>query len=215
MVVSIKWLGHASFQIKGDEKVIYVDLSSETEASEKGDLILLTHSHPDHFDPAKIKKVSKNSTVIIAPKDCVSKLSGVVKTLNVGDEFGQGTTKVKAVEAYNYKRFRSPGVPFHPKGLGVGYLISIGEKTIYHAGDTDFIPEMENLGSVDVALLPSGGKYTMDNPEAAEAAKTIMPKVAIPMHRWDTDPNLFKELVEAESEVKVQLLAEGEEYGLE
>ena len=94
-------------------------------------------------------------------------------------------------------------------------MISIGEKTIYHAGDTDFIPEMENLGSVDVALLPSGGKYTMDNPEAAEAAKTIMPKVAIPMHRWDTDPNLFKELVEAESEVKVQLLAEGEEYGLE
>jgi L-ascorbate metabolism protein UlaG (beta-lactamase superfamily) len=212
LVVSVKWLSHASFQIEGEGKVIYVDLSSETEASKKADLILVTHSHPDHFDPANIKKVSKSSTIIIAPKDCVPKLSGKPKMVKTGDDVHLDKVEVKAVEAYNYKRFRSPGVPFHPQGFGVGYVITIAGRKIYHAGDTDFIPEMAGLGQIDVALLPSGGTYTMDNPEAAEAARTIKPRVAIPMHRWDTDPKLFKELVEADSDVKVQLLVEGEEY---
>jgi L-ascorbate metabolism protein UlaG (beta-lactamase superfamily) len=212
MVISVKWLGHASFLIKGDKKVIYVDLSSETEVPERGDLILVTHSHPDHFDPTKIKKASKGSTIIFAPKDCVPKLSGKPTMVKTGDDVHLDKMEVKAVEAYNYKRFRSPGVPYHPQGFGVGYVMTIGGKTIYHAGDTDFIPEMANLGRIDVALLPSGGKYTMDNPEAAEAARTIKPRVAIPMHRWDTDPRLFKELVEADSDIRVQLLVEGEEY---
>jgi L-ascorbate metabolism protein UlaG (beta-lactamase superfamily) len=215
LVASVKWLGHASFQITGENKVIYIDLSSETKASGGADLILVTHSHPDHFDPPKIKKVSKSGTIVIAPKDCAAKLQGRSEIVKPGANLHHENIQVKAVEAYNYKRFRSPGVPFHPKGLGVGYLVTIRGKTIYHAGDTDFIPEMERLGSVDVALLPSGGKFTMDNPEAAEAAKAIKPKVAIPMHRWDTDPNLFKELVEADSDIEVKLLNEGEEYELE
>jgi L-ascorbate metabolism protein UlaG (beta-lactamase superfamily) len=212
MVTSIKWLGHASFQIKSGGKVIYIDLAEDADPSEKADLVLVTHSHPDHFDPSKIKKVSKNTTTTIAPKDCVSKLGGKPKLVKTGDDVHLGDIAVKAVEAYNYKRFRSPGQPYHPQGFGVGYLITIGGRTIYHAGDTDFIPEMANLGSIDVALLPSGGTYTMDNPEAAEAARTIKPKVAIPMHRRDTDPETFKDLVESDSEIKVKLLAVGEEY---
>jgi L-ascorbate metabolism protein UlaG (beta-lactamase superfamily) len=214
MVVSIRWLDHASFLIKGAGKVIYVDLAEDADASEKADLVLVTHSHPDHFDPSKIKKVRKNSTIIVAPKDCVPKIGGSAKSLKLGEEMAVGDIKVKAVEAYNYKRFRSPGVPFHPEGLGVGYLINVEGRVIYHAGDTDFIPEMAKLGHVDVALLPSGGTYTMDNPEAAEAATTIKPKIAIPMHRWDTDPKVFKDLVETNSDVKVKLLVEGEEYQL-
>jgi L-ascorbate metabolism protein UlaG (beta-lactamase superfamily) len=85
-------------------------------------------------------------------------------------------------------------------------------KTVYHAGDTDFIPEMKQLGHVDVALLPSGGTYTMDNPEAAEAALAIKPDVVIPMHRWDTKSDEFKKKVEANSNIKVVTLAKGEEY---
>ncbi len=214
MVVSIKWLDHAGFQIKGAGKVIYIDLAEDADASEKADLVLVTHSHPDHFDPSKIKKVHKNSTIIIAPKDCVPKIGGSAKSLKLGEETTVSDVKVKAVEAYNYRRFRSPGVPFHPEGFGVGYVITVEGKVIYHAGDTDFIPEMAKLGHVDVALLPSGGTYTMDNPEAAEAATTIKPKVAIPMHRWNTDPKVFKDLVESNSNVKVKLLVEGEEYQL-
>lgn len=91
-------------------------------------------------------------------------------------------------------------------------MLTAEGKTIYHAGDTDFIPEMKNLGHVDVALLPSGGTYTMDNAEAAEAAIAINPEVAVPMHRWDTNPEEFKDKVEANSNVKVVVLGKGEEY---
>jgi L-ascorbate metabolism protein UlaG (beta-lactamase superfamily) len=212
MVVVVKSLAHAGFQIRAEGKVIYVDLEQYGEASEKADLILVTHSHTDHCDPAKIQSVRKESTVIFAPEDCVSKIGGTVKTLKPGKKTTVGNITVEAVDAYNYKRFRTPGNPFHPKGSGVGYLITVEGKVIYHAGDTDFIPEMRQLGRVDVALLPSGGTYTMDNPEAAEAAIAINPKVAIPMHRWDTDPEEFKKKVEANSKIKVLIMREGEEY---
>ncbi|UCG37069.1 MAG: MBL fold metallo-hydrolase, partial [Candidatus Bathyarchaeota archaeon] len=86
-----------------------------------------------------------------------------------------------------------------------------GEKTIYHAGDTDLIPEMREVGHVDVALLPSGDKYTMDNAEAAEAALLIKPARVIPMHRWSTNAKEFKKKVESTSRIQVQLLQEGEE----
>jgi len=211
MVVSVKLLAHAAFQIKAEEKIIYVDLEKYGEAFEKADLILVTHSHTDHCDPAKIKKVRKTDTVIIAPDDCVSKIGGNVKTLKPGEEATFSNIRIRAVEAYNYKRFRSPGTPYHPKGYGVGYLITVEGKTIYHAGDTDFIPEMRQLGHVDVALLPSGDTYTMDNQEAAEAAITINPQIVIPMHRWNTKPEEFKKKVETESNIKVMVLQEGEE----
>ena len=212
MGVSVKWLAHASFQIKANGKIIYVDLEKYGEAIEKADLILVTHSHSDHCDSDKIKNVRKKDTVIIAPADCVSMIGGSVKTLRPGEETSVGNIKVKAVEAYNYRRFRSPGKPYHPKGFGVGYLIKVEGKTIYHAGDTDFIPEMQKVDPVDVVLLPSGGTYTMDNAEAAEAAMAIKPKIVIPMHRWDTNPEEFKKKVEANSNVKVVMLREGEEY---
>jgi L-ascorbate metabolism protein UlaG (beta-lactamase superfamily) len=214
MGVVIKWLAHASFQIKANGKIIYFDLEKYGEAIEKADLILVTHSHTDHCDPEKIKNVQKEETVIIAPEDCVSMIGGDVKTLKPGEETSVRNIRVKAVEAYNYKRFRSPGKPYHPKGFGVGYLIKVGGKTIYHAGDTDFILEMQKLGPVDVVLLPSGGTYTMDNAEAAEAAIAINPKIVIPMHRWDTNPEEFKKKVEANSNIKVMVLQEGEEFQL-
>lgn len=212
MAVFIKCLAHASFQIRAEGKNIYIDLEEYGKASEMADLILVTHSHTDHCDPSKIKKVRRKDTVIIAPKDCVSKIGGNVKSLKPGEETTVDGIKVRAVDAYNVKRFRSPGNPYHPKDFGVGYLITVEGKTIYHAGDTDFIPEMRRLGNVDVALLPSGDTYTMDNLEAAEAAIAINPKIAIPMHRWNTNPEEFRKKVEDNSSVKAMLLREGEEF---
>ena len=212
MVVTIKWLAHAGFQIKAEGKTIYIDLEKYGEFSEKADVILVTHSHTDHCDPVQIQKARKPDTLVIAPADCISKIGGNVKTLKTGEETTVGNIKIKAVEAYNVKRFRSPGIPFHPKGLGVGYLITAEDKTIYHAGDTDFIQEMRQLNNVDVALLPSGDTYTMDNIDAAQAALAFRPKAVIPMHRWSTNPVELKSKVEAESKVKVVLLKEGEEY---
>jgi L-ascorbate metabolism protein UlaG (beta-lactamase superfamily) len=203
-------------------KVVYID-PYRGEYSEKADLILVSHSHGDHCSAAKIKAALGPNTVVIAPEDCVearlsekellnSKIKGTVKTLRPGGELTVGEIKVRAVEAYNVKRFRSPGNPFHPKGFGVGYLIAAGGKTVYHAGDTDFIPEMKLLGHVDVALIPSGDTYTMDNVDAAEAVLAINPSVVVPMHRWDTNPKEFKKAVEAKSKIKVIVLQTGEEY---
>jgi L-ascorbate metabolism protein UlaG (beta-lactamase superfamily) len=95
------------------------------------------------------------------------------------------------------------------------YLITLENKTIYHAGDTDMIPEMENLENIDVAFLPSGDTYTMDNAEAAEAALIIKPKYAVPMHTWDKSTDEFKQKIESESEIKVMQLREGEEFILD
>jgi len=214
MGIVIKWLAHAGFLIKTPKKIIYVD-PYEGQFSEKADLILVTHSHFDHCSPEKIAKIQKKETIVVAPSDCISKIKGNVKAIKVGETAVFGDVKVKAVEAYNVKRFRSPGNPFHPAGFGMGYLINAEGKVIYHAGDTDFIPEMRKLGHVDVALVPSGGTYTMDNPEAAEAAVAINPKVVVPMHRWDTKPEDLKVNVErANPNIKVIVLHEGEEYEL-
>jgi L-ascorbate metabolism protein UlaG (beta-lactamase superfamily) len=150
--------------------------------------------------------------VVVAPQDCVPKIGGTVKSLKPGEQMTVDEIRVKAVDAYNVKRFRSPGNPFHPKGFGVGYLITVEGKTIYHAGDTDVIPEMRQLGHIDVALLPTGDTYTMDNADATEAALAINPKIAIPMHSWGKDTSNFKKKVEDNSDVKVVVLKEGEEY---
>lgn len=217
MAISIRWLGHSSFQIKIEDKIVYVDLKKYgkvVETSEKADVILVTHNHGDHCSPPKIQKLCKKDTVVVAPKNCVSRISGNVKTIKPGEKVTVGNIEIEAVEAYNIKRFKPSGKPWHPKGYGVGYLIKAEGKTVYHAGDTDFIQEMKQLGKIDVALLPTGDKYTMDNVEAAEAAAAINPKVAIPMHRWDTYPDEFKKKTEANSRIKVMVLKEGEEYVL-
>jgi L-ascorbate metabolism protein UlaG (beta-lactamase superfamily) len=215
VTVTIRSLGHASFQIKTEGRVIYIDLKKYgrvIETTEKADVILITHAHADHCSAEKINKVRTKNTAVFAPRQTISKIGGIVKTLKPNEEVIVGNIKVRATEAYNTHRFKSTGKPWHPKGYGLGYLITVEDKTIYHAGDTDFIPEMKKLGHIDVALLPTGDKYTMDNIEAAEATITINPKFVIPMHRWDTDPQDFKEKVEAKSNAKVLLLKDGEEF---
>jgi L-ascorbate metabolism protein UlaG (beta-lactamase superfamily) len=216
MAIRVKWLGHSSFQVVINSKVIYIDLKKYgkvVETTERADIILVTHNHGDHCSPPKIQKFRKKDTVIIAPRDCAKRILGV-KTLKPGEEITVNGVTIGAVEAYNLKRFKAPGKPWHPKGYGVGYLIKAEGKTIYHAGDTDFIPEMNGLKNIDLALLPTGDKYTMDNAEAAEAAIAIKPKTAMAMHTWETDRVEFKNKVEAKSGIKVVLLQEGEEYQL-
>jgi L-ascorbate metabolism protein UlaG (beta-lactamase superfamily) len=210
---SVRLLGHASFKVTADGKTIYIDPYQGT-YEDKADLVLVTHSHHDHCDVAKINAVRKDETVIIAPADCAPRIGGEVKSLKPGDKMHVGGITVGAVPAYNYKRFREPGVPFHPKGLGVGYVITVNGKTIYHAGDTDFIPEMRELGEIYLALLPSGGKYTMDNPDAVEATLAMNPKIMIPMHRLDTDLEKLKKQVESSSTTRVLLLTPGQEHEL-
>ena len=211
MSVFVKSLGHASFEIKADGKIIYAD-PYQGEYYDKADLILVSHSHMDHCDSSKINALLKDNTLIIAPADCASKIGKSVKSLKPGEKISVGSLTVQAVEAYNYKRFRSPGTPFHPKGLGVGYLLTIGGKTIYHAGDTDFIPEMKNLKNIYLALLPCDGTFTMDGPEIVEAILAINPQYVIPMHSGQSDVEKIKKEVEAKSKIKVVLLRPVEQF---
>lgn len=179
--VQIELLGHAGFRIKTDEKVIIIDpfrLEREFEA----DMLLITHSHFDHLDPPTVKKVKTGKTICIAPSDCHEKL-GKAQALGPGEKTDIEGIKIEACEAYNTTKFRSPGHVFHPKGLGVGYLITVGKAALYHTGDTDNIPEFRDMrGRADVLLIPVSGTYVMTPHEAADAAKIINPKLAIPMH---------------------------------
>ncbi len=196
--VDIEWLGHASFRFKADNKIIYVD-PFKISGGEKADIILITHDHYDHCDPGSINSVKKQDTLIIAPESCSSKIPDM-RAVKPGDVVSVKDVEIRAVHAYNI------GKPYHPKGSGVGFVVKIVGKTIYHAGDTDKIPEMDNLKNIDIALLPAGGTYTMNAEEAAEAANTIKPAVAIPMH-WgkivgsEQDAAKFKDLCKVQVRV--------------
>lgn len=223
LTIAIRYLAHASFLIMADDQHIYIDPSTKhtglkNEDFGPADLILVTHGHQDHFDKKLIKKIRKMGSPIIAPSSLKKELSGgIVWDLGPGQfmKMMSADITISAVPAYNVKRFRKPGEPFHPKDLGVGYVVKIDGKKIYHAGDTDLIPEMDDWWDFDVALLPCGDTYTMDVAEASEAAIKMNPKVAIPMHTKDADPSIFREKVEGASSTKVVILYKGEEYTLE
>lgn len=180
-VENIHWLGHDSFRIEVEGKILYID-PWRLAGGPKADLILITHDHPDHCSPEDVAKIQKEDTVIITVEQAAAKLQGDIRVVKPGDVLTLKNVQVRAVPAYNVNKFRSPGVLYHPPQEGyVGFLLKAGEQTIYHSGDSDHIPEMNGL-EVDIALLPVSGTYVMTVKEAIAAAATIQPKVAIPMH---------------------------------
>ena len=175
MLENITWLGHAGFKLKG-EKIVYID-PFKIKDTEPADIIIVTHEHFDHLSPEDIRKIQTGKTIIVTTPDCYSKVSGNIKTIRPGQTLNVDGIKIEAVPAYNSNKH------FHPKANGwIGVIVTINGKRIYHAGDTDNIPEMANLKSIDVALLPVSGTYVMTAEEAADAANKIMPKVVVPMH---------------------------------
>ena len=216
--LELKWLGHSGFLIKSstpegvpssEGKIIYIDPYNIKEGLEKADLILITHSHYDHCSVADMKKIIKQGTKIFMTADCQSKIArfdvGIkMEIVEPGQELVFGNIKISTLPAYNTDK------PFHAKDeFWVGYLIKINNVFIYHAGDTDVIPEMQKLtgykqqGKKLVALLPIGGRFTMSVEEAVEAAKLIKPSLAIPMHYGsivgtEDDAKEFCELCEEE-----------------
>ena len=203
--ISLTWLGHDTFLIEG-EKTVYTDPYVLPANPKKADLILITHDHYDHCDPDKVKQIQKSDTVIVTTPDCARKLTGNIKSIRPGQSVTIGDIAIKAIPAYNV------GKQFHPKSSGwVGFVFKVSGTTFYIAGDTDFIPEMSGL-KPDIALLPIGGKFTMDIDQAVEATFSIDPKIVVPMH-YDTfggieaDPNEFKEKVnDRNPAIRVEIL---------
>jgi len=198
---NLKRLGHDTFLYDG-RPVIYIDPWKLPSGCPIADLVLVTHDHFDHCSPEDVERISGKETVVIADAGAARKLKGA-KVLQPGESLTVGDVTVSAVSAYNVNKFRSPGEPFHPKGMqGNGYIIKLGEETLYHAGDTDFIPEMAQL-DVTVALLPVSGTYVMTAEEAFEAAKTIRADIYVPMHYGDIvggneDVESFRSLCEGQ-----------------
>lgn len=183
--IEITWLGHDSFRITKD-KVVYIDPYQLSGSPPKADLVLITHDHFDHLSEADVKRVISSESVVVAPPACQGQFKGLsvkeVLSIQAGQKMQAAGIEIEAIPAHNVNKFRSPGNPFHPEGAGVGYIVRIAGKRIYHAGDSDNIPEMAAAKGVDVALLPVSGTYVMTAQEAVEAAKVIQPKIAIPMH---------------------------------
>jgi len=208
--VKISWLGHDSFRIKNG-KTIFIDPFKIRPTSEKAHILLITHEHYDHFSMDDIKKVVNENTTIVTIPTVKKELSSLrvkeVRAVKPGDKLKLGDVSIDVISAYNLNKFREPGKVFHPKEDGkAGYIIGIKGVRVYHAGDTDAIPEMKGL-KPDVALLPVSGTYVMTADEAAQAVKMVEPKLAIPMHYGvivgtEQDAQKFKQL----STVEVQIL---------
>jgi L-ascorbate metabolism protein UlaG (beta-lactamase superfamily) len=201
LLQNLHWLGHDSFRLDGPP-VIYFDPWKLPHGSPVADLILVSHDHGDHCSPGDVKKLRGPKTVVIANPTAAAKLPGA-RVMRPGEKITVGDVTVEAVPAYNLTKFRSPGNPFHPhKAEHNGYIVTVGGERLYHAGDTDHIPEMSDF-KCDVALLPVSGTYVMTAEEAAEAARSIKLSVAVPMHWGDkevvgtlADAERFKKLCE-------------------
>ena len=209
--IKIKWLCHDSFNIAGNIRII-IDPYKITK-QEKADLVLISHNHFDHLSVDDLKNVSTKDTSIVAAKECIDMIKGFDFKEKIGISLGEEKTvrgvKIKSIPAYNVTKINpDTKKPFHPKEDNkVGFLFELDGITIYHAGDTDLIPEMSDL-KPEIALVPVSGTYVMTAQEAAKAVEKIKPKIAIPMHYGvivgsEKDANEFKQLVKS---CEVQIL---------
>lgn len=206
--MKIGWLGHDGFKIK-NAKTIYID-PYEIKAGEEADILLITHDHHDHCSPKDIQKIVSAKTTIITTPAVKRQLSGTkareIRAAKPGEKILIDNVSIETVPSYNVSKFRSPGQEFHPKREGMlGFIITLNGVTIYHAGDSDVIPEMERL-NVDIACLPVSGVYVMTAEEAAEATRRMKAKIAIPMHYGSIvgdvrDVERFKKLAACEVRV--------------
>lgn len=197
---TIHWLGHDGFRIDG-EQTIYIDPYQITGGPPAG-LVLITHEHFDHCSPEDVAKIQNRQTVIVTEKDSAAKLSGDIRTVAPGDRLTVGGVNIEAVPAYNTDK------DFHPKAKGwLGFVFEVDGVRIYHAGDTDRIPEMDRI-QADIALLPVSGTYVMTAAQAVEAALAIKPKIAVPMHYGTVagtadDAQAFKKALEGRMDVRI------------
>lgn len=232
MSIQIKWFPRSWIQIKINDIVIYIDPSymksyyknnkniikfpdindddaELPEVLEKADYILYTHSHKDHCKKITTELLKKSDTILIGPKTCEKEIGKLTHYINPNQKLEFENFKILTIPAYNTEESSSTK-KVHKSSKCVGYIIKSECYNIYHAGDTDFIPEMSNVKDIDVAFLPIGGTFTMNIEEAVLSAKAISPQIAVPIHNLNQNPEQFKALLSDTPQIEVKILDIGE-----
>jgi L-ascorbate metabolism protein UlaG (beta-lactamase superfamily) len=204
--VSVTPIMHASVQIEYGGKVIQVDPTSQGDYSKakQADLVLVTDIHGDHLDPLAISRIRKPDAPVVAPAAAATQIENATVMAN-GESKTIAGIQLEAVPMYNLQRGPEPGQLYHPKGRGNGYILTLGSKRVYIAGDTECTPEMRALKNIDIAFLPMNLPYTMPPSEAAECAKAFKPKIVYPYHYRGQNPEEFKAALTGEP-IEVRLL---------
>ena len=188
-IVEMHFISHGSLMFKANGYIVYIDPVTGPVSYEffpKADMILVTHEHGDHLDVKLINELKKAGTLVLINQNSSGKLPWAM-TMKAGERQEFNNIIVEAVPAYNIVHERSPGQPFHPKGSGVGFILTIGGKRFYIAGDTENIPEMKELKNIEVAFLPMNLPYTMTPEMVADAARAFKPRILYPYHFGDTN----------------------------
>ncbi len=196
--LQITFIKHASLVFTYGGMVIHIDpvgMMGDYSKLPKADLILITHEHFDHLDLNTIKTLKKENTEVVANRASAERVPGSIVMENGDIKTIQGI-KIEAIPAYNIVHMRSEGNPFHPKGIGNGYVLTFGDKRIYVAGDTENTPEMKSLQDIYCAFLPMNIPYTMTPEMVADAAMAIKPKILYPYHFSQTDTSIVVQLLE-------------------
>ena len=205
--LNITFIGHGSLMFGFNGKIIHVDPWGRlTDYSKlpKADVILITHNHPDHLDPATINMLCAKNTAVVLTATCAEQVNGGIVMKN-GDVRTVHGVRIEAVPAYNQVHKRGDGSPFHPKGEGNGYILTFGDRRVYVAGDTENTPEMKALKGIDVAFLPMNLPYTMTPEMVADAAKAFRPKILYPYHHGETDPSRLVELLKGSPQIDLRV----------
>lgn len=203
----ITFVGHGTLMLTFAGKVIHIDPWSrlaDYSKMPKADMILITHGHRDHLDLKAVESIRTEKTQVVLTENCASRVKGGV-VMDNGDVKTVGGLKIEAVPAYNIVHMRSKGVPFHPKGVGNGYIITFEDKRVYVAGDTENTPEIKKLKDIDIAFLPMNLPYTMTPEMVADASKAIKPKTLYPYHFGNTDTSEIVALLKDDQDIEVRI----------
>ncbi len=205
--LEITFIGHGTLMLRFNGKIIHIDpwgqLADYTQMP-KADIILITHEHRDHLDPKAIENVRTGKTILILTKICAKQIDGGT-VMNNGDTQEIDGINIEAVPAYNIEHQRSPGIPFHPKGDGNGYIVTFGGKRVYIAADTENTPELKAIKNIDIAFLPMNLPYTMTPEMVADASRALKPKILYPYHFGDTDTAKLAELLKNEQAMETRI----------
>jgi L-ascorbate metabolism protein UlaG (beta-lactamase superfamily) len=203
----VTFIGHGTLMLQHAGRTYHVDPVggyADYAKLPKADLVLTTHHHGDHLDTAALEQVVSAKTIVIQTKLCAEKYPKG-KVMANGEVRKEAGITIEAVPAYNLVHKRPDGTPFHPKGEGNGYVLTIGDRRVYVAGDTENTPEMKALKNISVAFLPMNLPYTMTPEMVADAAKAFRPGILYPYHYGKTDPGLLVTLLKDTRGIEVRI----------